>query len=75
MGEVIGLAGIGLAAGLVSGLVAARAIGALLHGVSPADPIAFAAAAAVVMMFAVAGSVVPARQAVRIPPVAAMAAE
>jgi predicted permease len=75
MGEVIGLAGIGLAAGLVSGLVAARAIGALLYGVSPADPIAFAAAAAVVMLFAVAGSLVPARQAVRIPPVAAMAAE
>jgi ABC-type lipoprotein release transport system permease subunit len=48
---------------------------ALLAGVSPADPAAFAAAAAIAITTALLGSLLPARRAVRLDPVRAIRAE
>jgi ABC-type antimicrobial peptide transport system permease subunit len=63
------LLGVGLAYG------AGRAMTALLAGVSPADPAALAAAATIALGTALAGSLLPARRALRLDPVRAIRAE
>jgi predicted permease len=62
----------GLAIGLVASLGAARALGALLYGVSSADPLTFAAVPIVLALVVVMATYVPARRAVGLDPVAAL---
>ena len=69
------LAAVGVLAGVALAYGAGRAMSALLAGVSPADPAAFAAAAALAIVMALAGSFLPARRAVRLDPVRAIRAE
>ena len=52
-----------------------RAVGSLLYGVGPRDPISLALAAGLLLAAAVAASLVPARRAVRIDPAIALRAE
>jgi predicted permease len=66
----LGLAGIVL--GIVSALVISRALVSLLYGVSPADPISFSAASAVVIVVVALASFVPAWKASRTDPIAAL---
>ena len=61
----IGLVAIGAAAGVVAALLAGRLVRSLLFEISPADPIAFAAAIAVVGIAAAAACLVAARAATR----------
>jgi putative ABC transport system permease protein len=66
------LTSIGVVAGLLGALATARLMSSLLFGVSPIDPLTFAG---VPLALAVAASLacwIPARRAVRIPPVAAL---
>jgi len=63
------LAGIGIAIGIVGALVASRALGALLFGVSATDPATFGLAALVLAAAGVAAAYIPARRASRIDPV------
>jgi len=65
----------GLAVGLGLALVATRVLSTLLYGVSPTDLVTFAGAAAVLVAATVLASVVPARRATRVDPVAALRAE
>jgi ABC-type antimicrobial peptide transport system permease subunit len=64
----IGVAGLGIAVGLGSALVATRALESLLFGVAPHDPATFLAAAAVLFFTAAAACYLPARRAAGVDP-------
>jgi putative ABC transport system permease protein len=65
----------GVLGGLFAAAVATRFLGTLVFGVSPMDPVTFAAAAAVLVAVALAAQWVPIRRALRIDPAAALRAE
>ena len=69
------LAAVGVVVGVALAYGAGRAMTALLAGISPADPAAFLAAASLAIATALAGSLLPARRAVRLDPVRAIRAE
>jgi predicted permease len=64
--------GIGLTIGLAASLAVNRAFISLLVNVSPADPLALAAASAVLVTSAVLGCLIPARRALRVDAVIAL---
>ncbi len=74
-GESARMVGVGLAAGLVGALAAARLLGGFLYGVGPADPLAMMGAALVLATAATLATVLPVRRATRVDPVVALAAE
>ena len=63
---------IGLAAGGLGALAAGRYLASLLFEVSPRDPVAFAAAAGVLLIVAAAACLAPAYRATRVSPVEAL---
>jgi ABC-type antimicrobial peptide transport system permease subunit len=65
----------GLAAGLLGALGVTRLLGSQLHGVSAADPLAYAAAAVVLCAVAALASWIPARRAARVDPMVALRSE
>ena len=71
----LGLAAAGLTVGLVLGAAATRVVAGALYGVGVADPIAWGAAAAVLIGAAILANAVPAYRAVRIDPVRALRSE
>jgi len=71
-GRGVALALVGVGLGLVGALITARSLKALLFGVSPADPVALAGAAALLVAVAFVASWIPARRAARVDPLAAM---
>jgi putative ABC transport system permease protein len=70
-----GMIAAGLAAGLLGAFGATRFLSAILYEVSPSDPFALAAAAAVLAVVALAAHWLPARRAARVDPIAALRAE
>jgi ABC-type antimicrobial peptide transport system permease subunit len=68
----IGLAIAGLAAGAALGAIATRAVAGALYGVSVADPIAWLAAAGILLAAAALAHLIPALRAMRIDPVQAL---
>ena len=66
---------LGLAAGIAAALAATRWLRATLRGVSPSDPITFAAVVAVLAAAAALAMWAPARRAARIDPAAALRSE
>jgi hypothetical protein len=77
--EVLTAAGrtalVGAGVGLVAAAAAGRVVQAMLFGVSPLDAIAVAAAPAVILILAIAASVVPAYRAARVDPIVALRTE
>jgi putative ABC transport system permease protein len=69
------LAGLGLVAGVLVAAVAGRFLTSMLFEVSPADPFAFAGAAALLAVAAFAACYVPARRATRVDPMVALRTE
>ncbi len=69
------LVAVGLLAGLVASLVAARAISSLLFGVSAADPATYATLSAVLAGVALLAAYLPARRATKVDPMIALRAE
>jgi predicted permease len=69
------LALIGIALGGLAGFAAARAMGALLFGVPPADPMTLCVAAVLCLLTVLAGSLRPALRASRVDPLTALRAE
>jgi putative ABC transport system permease protein len=65
----------GLAIGLVASAALTRLMQGVLFGVTPLDPIAFAAAPAVLLPVAIAACLIPARRAARVSPSEALRAE
>ncbi len=63
-----GIATVGIVAGLLGGLVAARALRSILYGVSTADPLILASAGLVLMAVALAACYLPERRALAVDP-------
>jgi ABC-type antimicrobial peptide transport system permease subunit len=66
------LVGMGLVLGLALTVVTTRALGGLLYGVGPLDPLAFASAALVLIAVALLASAWPAHQAAAVAPAVAL---
>jgi putative ABC transport system permease protein len=62
----------GVVCGVIGAALSMRALQSLLFGVTPLDPTAFAAAAALLIVVALAAAFVPARRATRIDPLVAL---
>jgi putative ABC transport system permease protein len=69
------LAVFGIVPGMLGAYLAARGMSALLFGVAPGDPATFAIAVGVVLLMALAGTLVPALRAVRMTPMSVLRAE
>ncbi|HLW79675.1 MAG TPA: ADOP family duplicated permease, partial [Terriglobia bacterium] len=67
-----GLVGVGLAGGIVLGVAAARAARSLLFELRPDDPLAFAAAAVLLAVVALAACYLPAQRASKLDPMEAL---
>jgi len=72
LGGGLALAAAGVALGLGVALAVSRLLGGMLFGVTPHDPLTFAAIAVVVGSIAAIASYLPARRATRVDPVAAL---
>jgi hypothetical protein len=72
VGQAFRMIAAGLAIGLVGSIVLTRALRGLLFGVSPLDPGALAAAAAVIMGVGLTAALIPARRAARLDPITAL---
>jgi ABC-type antimicrobial peptide transport system permease subunit len=68
LGRGLTLAAAGLAGGLAGGLALSRTMASLLFGITPRDPAAYVAAAALLAAVAALASWVPARGATRLDP-------
>ncbi|MGC4054122.1 MAG: ABC transporter permease [Paludibaculum sp.] len=66
---------IGAAAGLTAALILARFVSSLLYGVKASDPLVFSAVTAIILLVAIAASLIPARQATRVDPLTALRAD
>jgi ABC-type antimicrobial peptide transport system permease subunit len=62
----------GLASGLAGAFGVSRLLRSMLNGVSPLDPLAYAAVFALLIAAAAAASALPARRAARVDPVTAL---
>jgi predicted permease len=69
------LAVFGIVPGVLGAYAAARGMSTLLFGVAPSDPATFATAVVVVLLTVFAGTLVPARRAVRLSPMSVLRAE
>ncbi len=75
VGQGFRLVLVGIVAGIVAAAVATRLLGSLLFGITPWDPLTFAAVAALLVAVALAACAVPALRAVRIDPTIALRQE
>ncbi len=75
LGEGLGLAAFGIAAGAGAALGLTRYFESLLYAVKPSDPAAFASVAAILAAAAAAGCYFPARRATRVDPAVALREE
>ena len=73
--QALTVTAIGLAAGLLSGLAAARSLGSMLYGVPPWDPLSVGGAALVLLLTGLIAGYLPARRAARTDPARTLAAE
>jgi ABC-type antimicrobial peptide transport system permease subunit len=72
VGQGLRITAFGLVVGLALALGAGRMMRSLLLGVSPSDPLTFAAVAALLLLVAVLACLVPARRAAGVDPVRAV---
>ena len=73
--QALALTAAGIAIGTVVSLAATRVLASFLFEISPRDPVAFAAAAGILIVLALGASYVPARRAARVDPLAALRVE
>jgi putative ABC transport system permease protein len=75
LGNVVKLAGIGLAAGFVLSLLVSRWLAQVVFGVSSTDPATFISVSALLAIAALAAGYIPARRATLIDPATALREE
>jgi predicted permease len=68
----VGIVGIGLLVGLAAAFAGARLLADLFYGVTPSDPITYAAVATLLLAVALLACWIPARRATRVSPVIAL---
>ncbi len=73
--EAMGMAGAGVAAGLLAALLLSRYVESLLFGVNSLDPMTYAVVAATVPCAALVAAYLPARRATRVDPAASLRTE
>lgn len=71
-GSGMKLVGIGVLVGTVAALVLTRVLASQLYGITPTDPLTFAAAIAFLGLVALLATYIPARRATRVPPMTAL---
>lgn len=74
-GQGLALIGAGLLIGVAAALALTRLVASLLYGVSPNDPVTFAAIATLLLSAAAAATYVPARRATRADPMIVLRTE
>jgi predicted permease len=74
-GAGMALVGIGVVIGTAAALALSRVLASQLYGVAPTDPATFAAAIAFLGVIAFLATVIPARRAMRVPPMTALRPE
>jgi len=72
LGQGVKLTGIGTLIGIAAALGLTRLMSSLLFGIGAYDPVAFAAAALVLLFVAVAACYIPARRALAVDPMVAL---
>ena len=72
LGHGMKLTVIGMSIGFVASFGATRLLASFLYGVSPTDPLSFAATATVLFLISVIASYLPARRIARLDPTAAL---
>jgi len=72
LGRGIRLGALGAAVGLVAAFAVAQVMSSRLYGVTPLDPLTYAASTAVVVAVALLASYLPARRATQVDPMAAL---
>ena len=75
LGQSVGIAALGVAAGVVAALLTTRVLGALLYGVAPNDPLTLLVVPVLLLAVALIASYAPARRAARTNPVEALRSE
>ncbi len=75
LGAAVRIALAGVVAGLLGAALLTRAMAGMLYGVSPVDPLTYAAVAAGLVLVALAAAYLPARRALRVDPCVALRAE
>ena len=73
--NAMGMAGAGIASGIVGAMLATRLLSSALYDVDPLDPLTFAAVVGTLLAVALVASFVPARRATRVDPMHALRAE
>ena len=72
LGQAMGIAAVGGAIGGVAALMAGRALGSMLYGVTAADPVTYVVAALVLGLAVLAAAIVPAARATQVHPMVAL---
>ena len=72
VGEGLRFALIGVALGIVGGLVLTRLLGSFLYGVRATDPLTFSGVAVLLILVSAAASFFPAQRATRVDPIVAL---
>ena len=72
VGRTLRIALLGIVSGITASVLISRQLGALLHGVSAADPLVLAGASGVLLSVALLASYTPAQRAARLDPLAVM---
>jgi predicted permease len=75
MRQGLGVAGVGIAVGSLLAIGAARALSSALYGIGVGDPVAWLAAAGVVLSVSALANLLPARRASRVNPLTALRAD
>ena len=72
LGQGLQLAFVGVVIGVVAALAATRLISTMIYGVTPTDPLTFAAVAVFLVLVALLACYIPARRATRVDPLVAL---
>jgi ABC-type antimicrobial peptide transport system permease subunit len=75
MRNALALAGVGVAIGLVAAAGLTRLMSSLLYGITPLDPLTYAAVPVILVITTVLASYLPARQVMAVDPVEALRSE
>jgi putative ABC transport system permease protein len=72
LGQAMSIAAVGGLAGAVGALLAGRALGSMLYGVKPSDPVTYVVCGVVLAAAVFAAAIVPAARATQVHPMVAL---